>query len=291
MPQYEGPLFRPPSESYSLIVQITIGCSHNKCTFCIAYKNKTFRIKKLDEIIRELEEARTKYRYVEKVFLADGDALVIPTRDLLVILNTIKKLFPECKQISLYGSAKDTNRKTDNELEQLKEAGLGMIYFGLESGNNEILTFVKKNTSSEEMIKAGQRIKRAGIPLSITIISGLGGAENFRQHAVDTARVLNEIDPEYLGLLTLLLQEGMELYDQWKSGKFTLLNPREVLTETKLLLENLQLTNCIFRANHASNYVPLGGTLPQDKERLLSLIDKALAAPEHIFKSENLRGL
>ncbi len=289
MPKYEGAVYRPPSEAYSLIIQITMGCSHNKCTFCALYRDKPFRIKKLDEVIKELQEARTHYSHVEKFFLADGDALIVPTRDLLVILQTIKSLFPECKRVGVYGSAKDINRKTEEELIQLKEAGLGIIYCGLESGNEEILAAVKKNVSVQDMIKAGQKVKKAGIPLSITIISGLGGPEKLRQHALDTAKVLNVMDPEYLGLLTLLLQEGMELYDQWKSGKFTLLNPREVLTETKLLLENLQLTNCIFRANHASNYVPLGGTLPQDKERLLSLIDKALAAPEHIFKSENQR--
>lgn len=291
MIKYEGAVYRPPSEAYSLIIQITMGCSHNKCTFCALYRDKPFRIRKLDEIIKDLQNARTYYRRVEKIFLADGDALIVPTRDLLVILQTIKSLFPECKRVGVYGSAKDINRKTEEELIQLKEAGLGIIYCGLESGNEEILASVKKNVSVQDMIKAGQKVKNAGIPLSITIISGLGGPEKLRQHAVDTAKVLNVMNPEYLGLLTLILQEGMELYDQWKSGEFTLLNPREVLAETKILLENLQLTNCIFRANHASNYVPLGGTLPQDKERLLALIDKALVAPEHIFKSENQRGL
>lgn len=289
--QYEGAIYRPPSEAYSLIVQITLGCSHNKCTFCVSFQDKKFRIRPLEEIKHNLAEARTYYPHVEKIFLADGDALIVPTSKLLEILQTIKELFPECNRVGVYGSSKAINRKSEAELTQLKEAGLGIVYMGLESGNEEILKYINKGVTAEEMVKAGQKLKKVSIPLSVTIISGLGGSEKINQHAIDTAKVINKIDPDYLGLLTLMLVEGSVMYAQHKRGEFTLLTPPEVMLETKLLLENLQLTNCVFRANHASNYVPLAGTLPQEKERLLRLIDQVLESREAVFKDERLRGL
>lgn len=289
--QYEGPLYRPPSEAYSLIVQITIGCSHNKCNFCTMYKTKSFRIRSLDEILADLTSARQQMRFVDKIFLADGDALIIPTSDLLTILHKIKEIFPECKRVTIYGSPKAINKKSVSELEQLKNAGLAMVYMGLESGNEEILKDINKGVTAAEMIQAGQKVKKAGILLSITVISGIGGREKIEQHARDTALVLNQIDPEYLGLLTLMLVPGTELYEQNQQGKFSLITPPEVMMETKIMLENLQLTNCVFRANHASNYIPLAGTLPQDKERLLQLINKTLNAPQSVFKEEYMRGL
>lgn len=284
--EYDAPLYRPPSEAYSLIFQVTLGCSHNKCTFCSAFKTKKFRIKPMEVILAEIKEARSLYSYAEKIFLADGDALVIPTPDLLLILNNIKEYFPECKRVGIYASATAINQKSEEELLQLKKAGLGIFYMGLESGNEAILKKINKGDTAQEMIIAGKKAKSVGMPLSITIISGIGGQDKIQEHALDTAKVLNEIDPDYVGLLTLMLVKGTALYNQHQRGEFKLLTPNEVMKETKILLENLNLSNCVFRANHASNYIPLGGTLPQDKQKLLNLIDGALKSSKDIYKKE-----
>ncbi|MDA8235111.1 MAG: radical SAM protein [Clostridia bacterium] len=287
--KYDLPLFRPPSEAYSLIIQVTLGCSHNKCTFCSAFKTKTFKIRTLDEVEADLKEARKTHPYVGKIFLADGDALILPTEYLLKLFSLIRKLFPECNRIGIYGSAKAINRKTLAELKQFGQEGLGIIYLGLESGNDQVLTNINKGVTADETIRAGLKVKEAGIPLSITIISGMGSRELLREHALDTARVLNAIDPDYLGLLALMIVEGTPLFEQKQRGQFEVLTPKEIMAETKLLLENLELTNCVFRANHASNYYPLMGTLPEDKPALLALLDKIQNASPDVFKKDSHR--
>ncbi|MHB8172526.1 MAG: radical SAM protein [Thermincolia bacterium] len=284
--QYDAPLFRPPSEAYSLIIQVALGCSHNKCTFCSMYKSKNFKVRSLEEIKADLKEARFLHPYVEKVFLADGDALILSTPILLEILNTIKELFPECKRVGIYGSPKAINLKGVDELIKLKNAGLGIIYMGMESGNVEILKNINKGVTAQEMIEAGQRVKQSAISLSITIISGLGGRRKIQEHAQDTANMLNQINPEYLGLLTLMLEKDTVLYEQLEAGQFALLRPREVILETKILLENLELTRCVFRSNHASNYLSLEGNLPQDKAQLIKQLGFILASTEDVFKKE-----
>lgn len=274
--RYEGTVYRPPSEAYSLIIQATIGCSHNKCTFCSMYKDKQFRIRKLDEIIEDLYMARKAYGKIKRVFLADGNALVLKTEDLKKILFKINELFPECERIGIYSAPKDILGKTDSELKELKEHGLGIAYLGIESGSDRILKEIKKGVSSKEIIEAGQKIMRSGIKLSVTLISGLGGKENWIEHAEKSANVINQINPDYLALLTLLVQRGTELYEKVNLEKFKLLTPREILMETKFLIKKLDVQNCIFRSNHASNYISLSGTLPNDKEKLLTDIDEAL---------------
>lgn len=286
MIRYEGSLYRPPSEAHSLIVQATIGCSHNKCTFCSMYKDDKFRLRSTKEIIEDLTLGRQYYKKVRRIFLADGDALIIKTEELIKILREIQSLFPECERVGIYGSPNSILFKTKEELKLLERLGLGIVYLGLESGSDRILKDIQKGVNSTEMIEAGKRIVDSNIALSITLISGIGGRIYSKEHAIESAKVLNEMNPDYIGLLTLLLEEGTELYKDVQDGKFQLLTPKEVLLETKLLVENLKVKNCIFRSNHASNYVPLRGTLIEDKQLILKQIEKGLAIED--FENKEL---
>lgn len=288
--RYEGTVYRPPSEAYSLIIQATVGCSHNKCNFCSMYKEKRFRIRPVEDIIEDLHMARNMYRKVERIFLADGDALIIPMEKLRIILNTIKEIFPECERVGVYGSPKSILIKSIEELKELKTLGIGIVYLGVESGSDKILKEVNKGVLSEEIIIAGKKIKECGIKLSVTLISGLGGKENLKEHALESALVISKINPDYLGFLTLMIEENTELYDKVQSGEFKLLNPEEVMEEMKIFIENVNVKNTVFRSNHASNYVSLKGTLPLDKEKILNTINNALKDSSY-YKSEFLRGL
>ncbi|NLV89624.1 MAG: B12-binding domain-containing radical SAM protein [Tissierellia bacterium] len=274
--RYEGSLYRPPSEAYSLIVQATIGCSHNKCTFCSMYKDKKFRIRDTEEIIEDFRIGRERYRFVKRIFIADGDALTIKTPELKKILTFIKENFPECERVGIYGSPKAILSKSVEELKELKSLGLGIVYLGVESGSEKILQMINKGVSRDEMVEAGKRIVESGINLSITLISGIGGKDYSLEHARESAKIINEINPHYVGLLTLIVEEGTPLYEDIQNGKFQLLSPREVLLETREMVKDLEVDNCIFRSNHASNYVSLRGTLPQDKDMILLQIEEGL---------------
>lgn len=287
--RYEGMIYRPPSEAYSLIVQVTIGCSQNRCIFCSMFKEKRFRIRKVEEVLEDLQDARNKYRYVEKIFLADGDALICKMTDLEAILHFIKDQFPECKQVTLYGSPRSILMKQQEDLDKLRELGISMIYMGLESGNDEVLTYMKKGVTSQEMIEAAQKVKQAKIRLSVTAISGLGGRRLWKEHAKDTGLVLSQMKPDYIGLLTLMIEEDLPLADKIRSGEFELLNPYDILIETKEMLKYMDCPDCIFRSNHESNYVNLRGTLNQDKEAMINLLDEAIKGNVHL-KSEWMRG-
>ncbi len=288
--EYDYPLYRPPSEAYSLIIQATLGCSQNKCTFCSMYKSKKFTIKPLEQIKKEIDFFRIYVKKAERIFLADGDALIIPMKILKEIFIYINEKFPEAERISLYGSPKSILLKTPEELLELKNLGLGLIYLGVESGSDKILSSVKKGVSREEIITAGKKVKKVGIPLSVTAIAGLGGKENSIEHAVETASLISEINPDYFGVLTLMLEEGTELLEEYKKGNFIPLSSSEILEETKLMIKNINVKEkCIFRSNHASNYVSLKGTLPYEKENILKTIDSALENNE--IKSEFLRRL
>lgn len=289
--RYEGNIFRPPSEAYSLIVQVTIGCTHNKCTFCSMYKDKQFRIRNVNEVLEDLEMARKYYRHVEKIFLADGDALCLSNNKLLVILERIGKLFPECQRIGAYGTPHDVLSKSNEELKQLKENGIGIIYIGAESGNSKVLRAVNKGATREQVIKSVRKIEDAGIKASVTFISGLGGTEHMVEHAVDTASMISEMEPSYVGLLTLMVDPVAPIYNDIKDGTFRLLTAEEVLGETALMLKNINLTKkCVFRSNHASNYVSLKGDLPQDKERMMNQLKKAMENT-NLIKDERFRAL
>lgn len=288
--EYDYPLYRPPSEAYSLIIQATLGCSQNKCTFCSMYKSKKFTIKPLEQIKKEIDFFRIYVKKAERIFLADGDALIMPMKILKEIFIYINEKFPEAERISLYGSPKSILLKTPEELLELKNLGLGLIYLGVESGSDKILSSVKKGVSREEIIAAGKKVKKVGIPLSVTAIAGLGGKENSIEHAVETASLISEINPDYFGVLTLMLEEGTELLEEYKKGNFIPLSSSEILEETKLMIKNINVKEkCIFRSNHASNYVSLKGTLPYEKENILKTIDSALENNE--IKSEFLRRL
>ncbi len=254
------------------------------------YKDKKFRIRPVEEVIADIEECRERYRSINRVFLADGNALAIKTDDLRRILLKIRELMPECERVGIYSSPGDILRKSGEELAELHSLGLGIAYMGLESGSDEILKNIKKGVNSAEMIEAGKKLKSSGIKLSVTLISGLGGKELWKEHALESARVINEIGPDYLGLLTLLVEPGTEMADQLASGEFELLGPRDVIEETRLLVEGLELENCVFRSNHASNYYALAGTLPSDKQKLLKEIAEALKN-EFDYRDEYFRSL
>lgn len=288
--KYEGIVYRPPSEAYSLIVQVTIGCSQNHCAFCSMYKTKQFRIRSTDEIIDDFMEAREMYPKIEKIFLADGDALICPVQDLEMILKLIRKKFPECRQVTCYASPKSILLKKTDELKRLCQLGLSMVYMGLESGSDKVLEYMKKGADPKEMIKAAEKIHNAGIRLSVTAISGLGGKKWWKEHAVETGKVLSEMKPEYAGLLTLMAEEGVPLEQEIKSGRFQLMNPYEILIETREMLEHMDCPGCIFRSNHASNYISLRGTLNKDKEKLIKQLDQAVSGSAHL-KSEWMRML
>ena len=271
--RYYGSVYRPPSEAYSLIVQVTYGCSHNTCAFCGMYKEKRFALRPLAEVLEDFRLARQYYRSVGRIFLADGDALIRKVSDLVTILDTIRELFPECERVSSYASPTSLQIRTDEELR--RDKGLTLLYMGLESGCDDVLKLMRKGHTSAEIVECGQKVKRNGIGLSVTAITGLGGPELMEAHAVDTARALNAMNPEYIGILTLVVEDGTPLQDWVREGKFHLLTPAQVLQETKLMVENFDSPGSVFRMNHASNYLSLKGTLNEDKEAMLAQIRRA----------------
>ncbi|MBS3885637.1 MAG: radical SAM protein [Dethiobacter sp.] len=287
---YETPLYRPPSEAQSLILQVTIGCSHNSCTFCSMYGKKQFRVRSLEEVCEDICSARVKYGRVQRIFLADGDALAMETDALLAILKQLTASFPEAERISVYAGPKNILAKTERELAAIRQAGVKLAYFGLESGDAEVLQAVKKGVNPQEMVEAASRVRAAGIDLSLTVILGLGGKERSRLHALHTADVVSRINPEYLAALTLMVEKSTPLAAKIVGGEFLLLSPHEVLLELKMILANLDVKHCLFRSNHASNYFAIGGLLPQDKGRLLAETERALGHTE-LLKNEYLRGL
>ena len=273
--RYYGSVYRPPSEAYSLIVQVTYGCSHNTCAFCGMYKEKRFALRPLAEVLEDFHLARQYYRNVGRIFLADGDALIRKVSDLVTILDTIRELFPECERVSSYASPTSLQIRTDEELQLLRDKGLTLLYMGLESGCDDVLKLMRKGHTSAEIVECGQKVKRNGIGLSVTAITGLGGPELMEAHAVDTARALNAMNPEYIGILTLVVEDGTPLRDWVREGKFHLLTPAQVLQETKLMVESFDSPGSVFRMNHASNYLSLKGTLNEDKEAMLAQIRRA----------------
>jgi radical SAM superfamily enzyme YgiQ (UPF0313 family) len=254
------------------------------------YKDKKFRIRPVSEVIKDLEAAREHYKSIKRVFLADGNALVLKTEALKTILKKINELFPECERVGIYSAPKDILRKTVEELKSLKELGLGIVYLGIESGSDQILKSIKKGVKAEEMIEAGRKVIDSGISLSTTVISGLGGAGRWREHAIESARVINAINPQYLGLLTLLLEGETELYREVQSGNFQLLTPEEIIRETRLFIEQLEVKDCMLRSNHPSNYVSLQGILPQDQNKLLARLEEALENGDE-YRNEFFRRL
>ena len=289
--RYEGNIFRPPSEAYSLLVQVTIGCTHNKCTFCSMYKDKKFRVRDLNEVLEDLQWARDTYRRVERIFLCDGDALALTNAKLLPILNFIREQFPECQRVTVYARVTDILRKTEEELKALRAAGLTMVYVGAESGSDEVLKAINKGETRAQLIEGVRKAEDCGIATSVTFISGLAGKAGWRDHAIQTGTMISEMSPSYVGLLTLMVDPDVPIAEEIRSGRLQLLSPEEVLEETKLLLENTNVTRkCVFRSNHASNYLSLRGDLPKDKEDMLQMIERAMKN-HGMLKDERFRAL
>lgn len=287
---YEGTVYRPPSEAHSLIVQITVGCAHNHCTFCTMYKNKQFRIRTKAEIFADFDEAAALYGpYIRRVFLADGDALIVKTADLLEILAYVYGRFPKLERVTAYGTAHDILHKSEEELKLLKAAGLDMIYMGAESGDPQVLRDINKGVSREQLIEAGQKLALCGMSCSVTLISGLGGHERLLEHAVASAGLISEMKPAYVGFLTLMVDRSALIYDRIASGDLTLLDPEGVLEEMRLFLSHVDSEGTVFRANHASNYIIMKGTLNADIPRMLSQLEAV--ARNHHFRAERFRRL
>ena len=287
--RYKGKVYRPPSEAYSLIVQVTYGCSHNGCAFCDMYDDKHFAMRPMEEIREDFEMARQVYRHVERVFLADGDALMRKTDDLVQILGLIYGLFPECQRVTCYASPTSLQIKSEDDLRLLRQKGLQMVYMGLESGCDAVLERMNKGHNAAAIVAAGQKARRCGMALSVTAISGLGSRELMRQHAIGTARALSAMKPEYIGLLTLMVERGTPLERWVREGSFTVLGPMEVLQETELFLQHIDSEGSVFRMNHASNYLTLKGTLNRDREALLAKVQQGLQGCG--LRSESMRAL
>jgi len=273
---YDTPVFRPPSEARSFILRVTRGCAHNKCTYCNMYRGVPFQILKDEEISRQIALAAHYGKdRVRRVFLADGDALVLPTAKLLKILQALRDTFPKLQRVSSYAAPKDILRKSEEELRQLKEAGLQLLYYGMETGDDATLKAVNKGVNGEEAVEAGRRVTASGMKLSIMVILGLAGKEGSHRHAIETAKAINIIKPTMWSALCLMLYRGSELLDQFERGEFNPLSPAELMEELYTIMENVNLPedrHCLFRSNHISNYIPLAGTLPKDKQRLLAEI-------------------
>lgn len=275
--RYEGNIYRPPSEAKSYILQCTIGCSHNKCTFCNQFKEKKYRVRPLDEIIKDIEMASDYYGDLNKVFLADGDALAMNTEGLLEILDILYKTFPSLHHVGIFASPKAILGKNDSELVKLKSAGLTIVYLGVETGDENLLEDVRKGATYAEIVESGKKIRKAGILLSVTVILGLAGrTPRAVDHAKSTAKILNEINPDYISALTIMVQPRTGFYRRMERGEFEVPEPFEILDEMRLLIEGLEVQGTEFRSNHASNYVPVKGRFPEDKEKILEFIDKVI---------------
>ena len=286
-------VIRPPSEAQSFLLPVTEGCSHNRCAFCGTFTGFRFHTYPVEEIIQYIDAVADRYGDgVRRVFLENGDALMAPQEVLRATLVHLKERFPRLQRIGAYSTPRAALAKTPEELKELKALGLRIAYLGVESGDPEILERVCKGAAREEIVRAGRKLKDAGITISATVILGLGGTELSERHAIATGKILSEIDPEFAGALTLMLVPGTPLHRDWQAGKFQLISPRQSLVELKLIIENSNFTNCFFTSNHASNYLPVKVRLPQGKEGIVRLIDGILAGDDDsMLRPEGLRGL
>lgn len=283
--RYEGMVYRPPSEANSLIIQATVGCPHNRCAFCSMYRESRFKIRTVEEIKEDLDMARQYYGdAVRSVFFADGNTIVMKTGELAEIFQYAGEVFTGLERITVYGSARFVLKKTAAELRMLREAGLKRIHSGMESGDDDVLRLIRKGTDRDGVIRAGRMVKEAGIELSEYIIVGVGGRELSRQHAINSATALNEINPDFIRLRTFMPVRGTELYGTYREGGFSLLSPHEALRETRLFVEHLQGIDSRLYSDHVSNYWDVYGQLMGDQEAMLGEIDYALTLPEGRFR-------
>jgi len=272
---YDEPLFRPPSEARSLILQVTLGCSWNRCAFCEMYKTKRYTVRDEEEVMTEIKRLASYTPQVRKVFLADGNAMALPTRRLMKILETVRESFPGVGRVSSYALPKDVLAKTPEELKMLREAGLQLLYVGIESGDDDVLKMINKGETAESTVNGLLKAQDAGMNCSVMIINGLAGQEYSRQHAANSAKIINQIQPRYLSTLVLMLPRGIESYARLFKGQYIHMATPNLLKELEMFIEQLELNRSIYRSDHASNVLPLKGTLPRDKEKLTAMLRSA----------------
>jgi len=287
---YEGYCIRPPSEADSILLQVTVGCSHNKCTFCGAYRKKLFRIKDESMILSDILFAAKYLKGEDRVFLMDGDALIVPQKRLIWILERIKEQLPWVKRVGAYANVKSIKLKSPDELKELREKNLGILYYGVETGADDIREAIHKGSKAEVCIEMGRRVKEAGIQLSVTVLLGIGGSEKSLQHARATGKLLSAMGPDFIGALTVMLIPGTLLYEDYVQGKFVLPDERGMLSELREMITYTNLTRGYFFSNHASNYLPIKAKLPSGKKKALDLIDAALKGAVAL-RSEWMRAL
>ena len=291
--RYEGQIFRPFSEANSYLLQATIGCSHNRCTFCGMYKKKKYRVRSMQEIKEDIQMAWEYHGDLEKVFICDGDAIAMETHQLLEILNTLYQTFPSLRHVGAYVGPCSTLSNSNSELNELREAGLVKVYLGVETGDDRILQEVKKGVSSEEMLEAGRKLVDSGFNLTAMVLLGLAGkGSRSREHALATADSINRIKPKYLAAMTVTPVPGTVLHQQVQKGEFQVLDAFETLEEMKIIFENITVDNLKFVGAHASNYLPIQGTLPRDKQKMLDTVELVLSTRDHRYlRAESRRGL
>lgn len=283
--RYHGPIYRPPSEADSLLIQVTAGCPHNKCTFCMTYKNgPKYSVRPVEEVVQDLKTARSYYGdLVHTIFFPAGNTIAVPTDKLTAILDSAREIFPNVYRMTVYGSAKYILKKGEDNLRRLAKAGLSRIHVGLESGNDQILAEIQKGCTREEQIQAGRMLRKAGIENSSYVMLGIGGKNQTQKHARASASAINEIQPDFVRLRTFVPKINTPLLEQIQRGEFQMLGPHEVLKETQIFIQDLQ-TKTSLKSDHYSNYINLSGELPEDKEILLNKLDRALELDESNFR-------
>ena len=291
--RYEGQIFRPFSEANSYLLQCTIGCSHNRCTFCGMYKDRKYRVRSLAEIKEDIHMAKVRYGDLEKVFLCDGDAVAIKTDTLLVILDTLYQTFPSLRHVGAYVGPQSTLAKTMSELAALRAAGLTKAYLGVESGDDRVLAEIKKGVTAARMLEAGQNLVNADINLSSMVLLGIAGkGQRAAEHAIATAEITNKMKPRYLAALTTTPVPGTVLYHKIQKGEFEMPDPFETLEEMRLMFEHINIDNVKFVGVHASNYLPVSGMLQKDKSKMLDAVNAVLETRNTgALRSEQMRGL
>jgi len=289
---YVGQIFRPPSEANSLLLQVTVGCTHNRCTYCRMYLGTKFRTKPWEVVEADIEEAAAIGPAFERVFLCDGDALILSTPKLLRILSRLRERLPWVQRVGVYGDSRSVLRKSVAELVELRDAGLGIVYHGMESGDDEVLRRIQKGGTRAEAIATAERLREAGITHSVMVLLGVGGAELSEQHAAQSATCLSAMDPRYVGALTTTVVPGTRMFEQQQAGEFVLPGKFEMLRELRTIVAESEFTGCRFSSNHASNYVPIRSELPRDKAAIVAVLDQVLdRGDESELKPEWMRGL
>lgn len=289
---YVGSIYRPPSEANSLLLQVTLGCSHNRCAYCAMYREKRFRAKRWATIEKDLHEAASIGPHFRRVFLCDGDALILSFEKLRRILTAIRQHLPWVERVSVYGDTRSVLRKSVEQLRALRELGLGMVYHGVESGDDEVLRAIDKGGTRAQVVETAGRLRDAGIDHSVILLLGIGGVEGSEKHALASASLLSEIDPPYVGVLTTTVVPGTPLHDAARRGAFVLPSKFQMLRELLILVENAKLSRCRFSSNHASNYLPVRCTMPMDQEQVVRILrDVVEAGDERMLRPEWSRGL